>query len=235
MDLHVHTCLSPCAEDEMTPPAIAGLAAALGLSAIGVTDHNAADNAEAVREAGARKGIAVLLGMEVTSSEEAHLLAFFDDAHALADLAALVGAALPGANDPAFFGEQHLADAEGRITGSTARLLAGSCGLSLAEVVAAVHERDGIVIASHVDRPSCSVVSQLGFIPEDLDLDGVEVSRRGAAQGAALAGQRGWAVFSDAHRLEEIGAASTVFRVEQPTVAELRLAFHGAQGRGIEH
>jgi len=239
MDLHVHTCLSPCAGDEMTPPAIVRRAAELGLDAIGVTDHNACDNAAAVREAGARIGLAVLGGMEVTSSEEAHLLALFDDPYALAELAARVAASLSGENDPSFFGEQLAADADGRVVGRVGRLLAASCALSLAELVATIHDLAGIVIASHVDRPSLSVTSQLGFIPADLELDGVEFSPRAASLDpqtrAGLAAGREWCSSSDAHRLEDLGEASTRFRLERPTAAELGLAFRGADGRGVEH
>lgn len=239
MDLHLHTCLSPCAQRNMTPPVIVERAIAQSLDAIGIADHNSAANVGAVKRAGARAGLAVLGGMEIASREEVHLLAFFDEEEALRSMDALVRQHLSGENDPEFFGLQELVDADGLVRGVAGELLAGSTDLTVGEIVRAVHDREGLAIASHIDRPSYSIIAQLGFIPTDLPLDGVELSPRAAGyplvDREALTGGRRWATFSDAHQPDDVGSSFTVFRVERPTVSELRDAFRGERGRGIEH
>ena len=78
-DLHVHTCLSPCAGLDMSPLGVVQEALRKGLDLIGICDHNSAENVLAVKKAGRARGLTVLGGMEVASSEEAHFLVFFDD------------------------------------------------------------------------------------------------------------------------------------------------------------
>jgi len=123
------------------------------------------------------------------------------------------------------------------VEGFNDRLLIGAAQLRLHDVVKEVHRLGGISIASHVDRPSFSILSQLGFIPDDLDLDGVEVSRRVDPRSARTAvpqiGSRPLVASSDAHFLDDIGGATTLFHLEAPTLDELRLALTGKAGRGV--
>ena len=49
-DLHLHTCLSPCADRDMTPATVAGLAKLAGAELIAVTDHNSALNLPAAEK-----------------------------------------------------------------------------------------------------------------------------------------------------------------------------------------
>jgi hypothetical protein len=175
MDLHIHTCLSPCAQPEMLPAAIVQQAKSRGLDCIGICDHNSAENVLAVRKAGAKQGVQVLRGMEICSSEEVHILGFFDDDESLLKMQEIVYENLPGQNDVEYFGEQLIVDEEDKVIGSTGKLLIGSTGLGVNDIVGLIGDLGGIAIASHVDRDSFSIIGQLGFIPGELTLDGVEV------------------------------------------------------------
>ena len=78
-DFHIHSCLSPCGDLDMSPRNIVKTSLEKGLDMIAVTDHNASENIAAVMEAALGSELKVLAGMEVTSEEEAHLLVLFDD------------------------------------------------------------------------------------------------------------------------------------------------------------
>jgi len=110
VDIHVHTCLSPCADSSMVPRTIVERARRAGLDAVGICDHNATANVQAVSEAGREAGIAVIAGMEVTTAEEIHLLALFEGAERLQEFAGLVRNHLSGSNDPELFGDQIVVD-----------------------------------------------------------------------------------------------------------------------------
>lgn len=140
---------------------------------IAICDHNSAENVQAVIRAAEKVGLAVIGGMEITSREEVHVLGLFQEDLLLNAVQDVIYDNLQGENDPGIFGEQLVMDGQDRVIRRNRRLLIGATNLSLDEVVRIIHEFNGLAIASHVDRPSFSVLSQLGFIPEDLQLDGV--------------------------------------------------------------
>jgi predicted metal-dependent phosphoesterase TrpH len=238
-DLHIHTALSPCASEEMTPSAIVDTAVQRGLAMIAVCDHNSAGNVAAVQQA-AGNDIAVLVGMEITTSEEAHVIGLFPDAAAASAASQAVRETLPDV-DPGTrrrFGDQVLMDAQGRIVGDETKLLAAASGLSLSESVHLIKRHGGIAVAAHIDRPSFSVLSQLGVFPVDAGFDAVEVS----AVTAASARSSEFASFnlpvvtgSDAHFLSDIGICRTVFEMSRPTFEELVGALKETGGRRIYH
>jgi PHP family Zn ribbon phosphoesterase len=237
-DLHVHTVLSACAEVEMIPPLIVQRARELGLEVVAITDHNAAHNVAAVIDAAAGSGVTVLPGMEVQSREEVHLICLFDRLEQVLAWQERVFAALPdGKNDEAFFGAQFAVDALGEYLYTEDRLLAVSTALSVEEVVTGVRALGGIVLAAHVDRPSYSLIANLGFVPPGLELAGLELSRRadpaGIAQKLPQVAGYGRFVSGDAHRLEEM-TARTMLKVAALTVAEIALALAGRDGRRVE-
>jgi len=233
MDLHVHTCLSPCADNGMVPPAIVAAAVRAGLQAIAICDHNSAANAAAVQSAARGQGLAVLAGLEVTSREELHLLALFEGGEGLAAFGALIAAHLSGVNEPALFGDQIVVDEGGEPLELEEKLLAGATDLGAAELAEAVHRRGGLVIAAHIDREAFSVIGQLGFIPQELGLDAVELSVHAGAEGPYR--RYGYPIVrsSDAHFPEEVGRASSLFLLAEPTVSELGKALRGVEGRGL--
>jgi hypothetical protein len=245
MDLHIHTCLSPCADNSMTPPLIVRRAAERGVDCIGITDHNATDNLPAVRRAAEGSGVAVLGGMELTTVEEIHLLVLFDDPAAIAELQRIVDLNLEGQNDEQAIGEQLIVDERGECTGRNPRLLIGATALPIEQALEVAHGLNGVCIASHVDRPSFSIISQLGFVPEGLALDALEVSprfRMAPAGAGAPSGADNWAAtgfpivrFSDAHFPEDIGRIATSAFLDGPSVEELKNALAGRNGREILH
>jgi len=229
-DLHLHTCLSPCGDDQMRATAIVERAVKTGLDMIGICDHNSAENAVAVISAGTRAGMAVIPGMEVTSREEVHVLGLFRTAEDLMDLQYVVYENLPGQNDREAFGPQLVIDDCDRVVGSNNKLLIGATTLTVEQVVAAIHQFGGLAIASHVDRERFGIIGQLGFIPEGLGLDAVEV---------ADASLRQWdyaypvVASSDAHYLEDVGRNSTWFVLEEPSFEEISRALNSQGGRRI--
>jgi len=230
-DLHVHTALSPCASPDMTPPRIVREAELLGLALLAVCDHNSAGNTRAViRAAGGR--LEVIPGMEITTSEEVHVLGLFPSPEAAESAGTRVQAGLPAWAPPRGCTQQRLLDEEGRILGYESHLLAGSSGLSLAEAVALIRSLGGLAVASHVDRRAFSVIGQLGFIPAEVRFDALEISAAGAGRAAEFAGSGLPLVSSsDGHFPEELGAGCTVLEAEEASFAELALALRGEGGR----
>lgn len=229
-DLHIHTCLSPCAEREMSPRAVVREARRRGLHLIAICDHNSGENVGAACRAGLEAGLAVIGGMEICTREEVHVLALFQDEHALGSVQKVVYESLDGENDPEVFGEQVVMNERDEVAGLNNRLLIGAADLGLEEVIQAIHALGGIAIAAHVDRPSFSIISQLGFIRQELQLDAAEVcSARPIGLPEELAVLRS----SDAHRLEEIGCRRTRFLLGAPTAPEVELALRRIDGRCV--
>lgn len=236
-DLHLHTCLSSCANEEMIPLAIVNRAKKKGLNVIGICDHNSIRNIMAVRRAGWQEGLAVIGGVEVTTTEEVHILALFDQHSNLDRMQQLIDQNLRGENNPELFGEQHVCDENGFVVGHEMNLLIGATDLSVEDVVKNIQDLGGLAIASHVDRERFSLISQLGFVPEELQIDALEISPLHSVSQAAdqLPQIRVYPLvsFSDAHRLEEIASSFTTFTGVSPCVRELSKALVGKDGREV--
>jgi PHP family Zn ribbon phosphoesterase len=236
-DLHLHTVLSACAESEMLPEFILERAQELGLGLIAVTDHNSAENAEAMLRAAIRIGVPVLPGMEVQTREEVHLLCLFDTLEQIMSWQELVYAHLPRLkNKVDVFGAQVVLDAEGEPIGYNDRLLVTSTFFSVEEAVQRVQGLGGLCIPAHVDRPAYSIIANLGFIPRDLGIQGVEIShlvgpREARARFPELE-RYSLVANSDAHRLKDMNRRTTI-KMAAPTVAELALALVGEGDRGV--
>jgi len=237
-DLHIHTCLSPCADLFMTPRNIIEKAASLGINIIAVCDHNSAENTAVAHDIGGKRGITVIPGMEITSSEEVHILGLFSTLERAYDMQILVYDHLqPGENDEAAFGMQVVVNAEDEVLDLNKRLLIGATDLSLDRIVALIHDFQGIAIASHIDREGFGIIGQLGFIPPDAGLDALEISSRISAEKAIeLFGRYRsipWITSSDAHELEDIGRKTVGLHMHHATFEEFRLALKGAEGRRV--
>ncbi len=234
-DLHVHTCLSPCADVKMSPLAIVKRAQTIGVDILGICDHNSAENAPAALEAARRHGVSVLPGMEVTSAEEVHILALFDAPEPARELQETVYRHLPGENDEETFGMQVVANADDEVLGFNQRLLIGATTLRVEEIVEAILSLGGLTIAAHIDRESFSLIGQLGFVPDDLPLDALEISP-GISHDEAVrryAPSLPLVQSSDAHKVEEIGRCRTGFLVEEASIEEIRKALEEKEGRRI--
>ncbi len=235
MDLHIHTCLSPCGDLMMLPTAIINEAKKQNLDGIGICDHNTAENVAAIKKAGEREGVQVFGGLEITTSEEVHIIALFDDDAALLEMQNIVHNNLSGENDENFFGEQIIVDENDNIIGINKKLLIGSTGLGVNEIVRLIHNLGGLAIASHIDRESYSIIGQLGFIPEDLSLDALELSPKHKPGNAVNYDSYGFPLvtFSDAHFLSDIGKSFTTFFLNTPSFSEIMMAFQGIEGRKV--
>ncbi len=250
-DLHIHTGLSPCAAEEMTPPAIVSAAVRAGLGLIAVCDHNAAANTGAALLAGEGR-ISVLAGMEITTAEEVHVVGIFPGPISALAAAEEILETLPG-GDAAYrqrFGVQRVLDADGRVRAYEDRMLAVASRFDLSAAVALVHRHNGVAIAAHVNRPSFSVLSQLGVFPDDAGFDALELFAPANGAGNGASARRPAAACkpadrgvpddlpvlcsSDSHFLHEIGRCRTVLRMQEPSFDEFVLALHGEGGRGVE-
>jgi len=236
-DLHIHSCLSPCGDEEMRPCAIVRKALAMGLDMIAICDHNSAENTAAFMSAGSERGLAVLPGMEVTSKEEIHLLALFTRQEDCMALQNLIYQNLLGENVEEVFGYQTRVNEKDETIGVNSKMLIGATLLPLERIVSAVGSLRGVAIASHIDRQAFSLLGQLGFIPEGLSLDGLEISSRTSeeeAQKRFHAYRRySFVRFSDAHHLEDIGKNITRFLLKERTSEEVKKALHRQEGRRV--
>ena len=236
-DLHIHTCLSPCADLDMNPRSIVERSLEVGMDFIAVCDHNSAENVGAVIKEGLKRGINVIPGMEINSKEEVHILSLFDTEDQVMEMQDVVYENLHGSNRPDFFGDQVIVNELNEVESFNDRLLIGATLLTLDEIVSEVHRLQGLCIASHVDRPSYSIISQLGFVPQDLALDALEVSHHMDMNKLIdeVPDSERFPVVrsSDAHFLRDIGSSFTSFYIETPGLDEIRKAFHGQSGRRV--
>ena len=236
-DLHIHSCLSPCSDWDMSPKKIVAKSLEQHLDLIAICDHNTAENAAATMREGSRQGIVVLPGMEICSREEVHLVTLFKKIEDALKMQDFIYDHLPGKNQPEVFGHQIVADEHDQVLGENSRLLIGATQISLLAIVEKAHHLNGICISSHVDRPSYSLIGQLGFIPENLHLDAVEVSYRVPLKSALneVPGIKNYpcVTASDAHFLHDIGKVYTEFILAAPALEEIRMALAGTDGRRI--
>ena len=183
VDLHVHTALSPCGDDDMTPNNIVNMALLKGLDLIAITDHNSCANVEAVMEAGRNKGLMVVPGIEVQSKEEVHLICLFKKLEKALEFGELIYNSLGNVpNNEELFGKQLILDVSDNVTGKLEKLLLSSSSYSINEIFELVMTYDGICIPAHIDRSSYSIISNLGFIPPGLKLNAVEISKNSSVE-----------------------------------------------------
>lgn len=236
-DLHIHTCLSPCAELDMYPRSIVARALEKKLDVIAICDHNAGENVFYVQEAAQNLPLVVLPGMEITSREEVHTLALFDNLDALIKLQDVVYRHLPGKNDEEVFGCQAIVNERNEVEGFNDHLLIGATDLSIKILLDLIHDLGGLAIASHIDRESFSAISQLGFISDDMPFDALEVTYRLGFQDARYRFpdlvKRTFIVSSDAHFVRDIGKGYTDIVMENVSAAELKKAFEHQEGRYV--
>lgn len=166
-DLHIHSCLSPCADDDMTPGNILGMASLIGLDVIALTDHNSCKNCPSLLEQAKQFSIQVIPGMELTTAEEVHVLCYFPTLESAMDFDCYVEKhllSLP--NEPDIFGHQLLCSETDTITDSYENLLLSATDISFFQLEHLLTSYEGIMVPAHMDKASNSLISQLGFVPE---------------------------------------------------------------------
>lgn len=209
-DLHLHTCLSPCADRDMTPATVAGLAKLAGAELIAVTDHNSALNLPAAEKACREYGLRLLPGLEVTTAEEVHLLCYFKTVEAALEYGRELYAALPALPcDPAIWGEQWVMDEEDRVLGKVDKLLTAACGWPLEEAAARCRALGGEPVPAHADAESYSVFAMLACCRRKRALPRWNCAGRTwppSTSGGACCRRAGGLASSDAHFLSAVGA-----------------------------
>lgn len=221
----------------MKPQAVVKQALAMGLDMIAICDHNSAENVSPFMGVGLEKGLTVLPGMEVTSKEEIHLIAIFNRTEDCLALQDVIYRNLPGENVEEVFGSQTIVNEKGEAIGYNKKMLIGATLLPVERILSMVGLLGGVAIASHIDRQAFSILGQLGFIPDDMALDGLEISPQ-TSQEEARARFHSYRRFSflrssDAHYLEDIGKSFTDFLLEKTTSEEVKMALHRQEGRKV--
>lgn len=226
-DLHLHSCLSPCADDDMTPANIAGMATLCGLQLIALTDHNTCGNCGALLQACRQYGIVGVPGMELTTSEEIHLVCLFptqEKAEAFSDRVKEHRARIR--NKPQIFGNQLYVDAQDQVLGEEPDLLIPATSLSLEEGTALALECGGAAFPAHIDRPSNGVIGILGDLPEKPFFPTVELNdrenREQYREKYALQDRR-MLCSSDAHHLWDIREAANSIEIDDEPYSSQRV------------
>jgi len=221
IDLHNHSCLSPCGSLEMSPPAMAGQADKLGIDILALTDHNTARNMPAFDRCCRKIGIMPMYGIEVTTEEEVHVVCLFEQLRTAVSFGSFIESLLPDIhNVPDLFGDQVYVDYQETILGEIEKSLLQSTNMPFAQLIDEVYSWDGMVIPAHVDRPSFSAVSQLGFLP-DLPYTAVESVRIPCPYEVY---SNPVITNSDAHCLDNMGQRSWRIELEELSFSAVRQA-----------
>ncbi|MFP4162587.1 MAG: PHP domain-containing protein [Chitinispirillaceae bacterium] len=215
-DLHIHSCLSPCASLDMSPRAIVETAVQKGFNCLALTDHNSAGNCKVMQTLCSDHGILFFPGLEVTTSEEAHIVCLFETVEAADEADQFVSRTLPQVkHDPEKLGDQVLVNEYDEIEGFIPDYLALASTITIDQLRKKVKELGGLFIPAHIDRPCFSVVSQLGFL--EGEFSAVEISRTGVKRGMdmSIAGSYPAVTASDSHYLHEIGSVGIGFDLSE--------------------
>lgn len=236
-DLHLHSVLSPCGDLLMTPAEIVKQADKKGIHVLALTDHNSAENAAVFKYYCEKYNLHFIPGVETTTKEEIHLLTYFPDLNSLFDWQQLIYKKLPAQkNDEEFFGPQIKCDYQDQYQSKLDKMLAGAVDLSLEEVIKKVKQLGGIIIPSHLDRRQ-SIISQLGFIPAELNFKTGEISKNisPAEARVKLPQLKNIQLIqnSDSHYLAEIKAYHKLI-IAEFSFAEFKKAVEKIGGRKIK-
>jgi len=222
----------------MSPRRIVEEAVKRGLNIIALTDHNAYENSFYAGKIAREYGLYPLYGIEVQTTEEVHVLGIFETYEDLEKFGCEVYEKLPEVpNNPDYFGDQVVVNEEDEILRFEQKLLLNSVSMSLEEVIWGIKERGGLAFLSHVNADHFSVTSQLGFIPENLPIDGVEVTYNVDSNAfKEIPGILNYPVItsSDSHYPEEIGRGYVIFYIEKPSLEEIKKALQKLEGRYYE-
>jgi len=238
VDLHTHTVLSPCGDIEMSPENIVKKAKEKGLDIIGITDHNSTKNCNVLEDVAKDYDLMILKGAEVTSKEEVHCLAFFENEIELLEFQKYLDEHLPKIeNDVNKFGYQLVVDRKENIVEQINWLLISALDVSINQIEQKVHDLNGLFIPAHIDRARYSILSQLGFVPTDVNYDALELSKfvvknEFVKQNQYLADYC-FIQSSDAHFINDVGSITTAFQMNDKSFKEVALALKGIDGRKV--
>lgn len=237
-DLHIHTILSPCASLEMSPKNIVRKAIESELDIIGITDHNSTRQCEIVMKEAAKEGLSVYPGVEMTTREEIHCLAYFMSLENLREFQIYLDKYLPFIkNDPQLFGDQVVVDENENIVFEEEKLLISALQIGIDKLEKIVHDLNGIFIPAHVNKPKDSLISQLGFIPTDLKVDALEITKHIKSNDFRTMNKVSDQITiiknSDSHMLESIGKNVSFYEMQTSDFSEFCLALNNLSGRKV--
>ncbi len=220
-DLHIHSCLSPCGDDDMTPCNICGMAKIKGLDIIAITDHNTCRNLPAAKELCEAYGLLLVPGMEITTKEEVHLLGYFPDVDTALAFSDLIRSHLPKAkNKPKFFGNQRVMNSDDEQIDEEDALLIGATDLNLAEATRQVLAYQGVPVPAHINRGSHGLLVNLGMMPTEPEYTTVEIWKHLPCDPSVLTGKH-VLYSSDAHYLGDIQEKESALKLKHASVDEL--------------
>lgn len=220
-DLHVHSCLSPCGDDEMTPGNIAGLSSLLGLEIVALTDHNSTKNCPAFFAQAKKLGIIPVAGMELTTSEDVHILCLFEDLEsAMAFGEEIDKRRILIDNRPEVFGNQFIMDENDEVCGTDEHLLINATTVSIEEAWSIVSKYGGVCYPAHIDRDSGGIVAMLGTVPTEPPFTAFELNFKNKydeyTERFPHIKTNRYVVSSDAHRLEALSEGENTLELPLP-------------------
>lgn len=210
-DLHIHSCLSPCGDNDMTPGNIVGMSVLNGLQIVALTDHNSVKNCPAFFKIAKENGIIPVAGVELTTSEDVHAVCLFrslEDAMSFGDH--IENRRIRIKNEPDIFGEQLVIDENEEVCGEEPDLLINAVNISLDEAYEEVTRRGGVCYPAHIDRSSNGIIAMLGDFPPEpaftaFELNDINSLEECKARHSVLRdGQLVHVASSDAHYLTDI-------------------------------
>lgn len=209
VDFHIHSALSPCGDNDMTPNNIVNMAKIKGLDAIAITDHNSCENVAACVEVGIRNNLIVIPGMELQTKEDVHSICLFKSVEDAMEFQNFVYRNLTyKINKDDVFGHQLVCDINDEIVGINERMLLISSEISFDDAFYNVKDLGGVFIPAHVDRDSYSVITSLGFIPDYLGIKCLEYYSEqkltNLISAGIIKGNYKFIQSSDAHYLQDI-------------------------------
>lgn len=222
-DVHLHTCLSPCADLTQSPKRIMEKIIDNNFDLIFITDHNSMANAKASMDAGKNSGsIKVYPGMEITTREEIHILSLFENLENAESTQDYINNYLPDVYFEKERKEQIIVNENDEVEGFYGKSLFSAVDLGIDGIIDLIHANKGIAVAAHIDRQSFSVISQLGFIPRNCKLDALEISPNMNLHDAEeiykeYSMKYKFLKGSDSHSLNTIGCAYTEYYEEDNT------------------
>ena len=207
-DLHIHSCLSPCGDDDSTPNNILGMASLSELDIIALTDHNTVKNCPAILKASESYGITVIPGMELTTSEDIHVICLFPTLESAEGFEEFIqNRRVLIKNRPEFFGEQYILDSEDNIVATEPYLLSNATDISVDDVYDIVDSFGGVSYPAHIDRDANGIIAVLGTIPQNSKFRFYEINDAKKIEEYSKKyniNKEKFIVSSDAHTLETI-------------------------------
>lgn len=217
-DLHIHSCLSPCADNDMTPCNIAGMAAIKGLGIVALTDHNSTKNCRAFFAAAKRHGIVPIAGMELTTAEDVHIVCLFPTLEAAENFDDEYRSfRILYKNRKDIFGDQLILDEEDNVIGEEEHLLLNASTLSIEDAERLAKKYGAAVFPAHIDRDENGIIAALGCVPETPHFHAVEFrDRESIGEYSEKYGLSDKLILtdSDAHYLWDISEAENYIELE---------------------